>query len=112
MDVAGVVLGAVPVVLYALDNYKRALSPARKFWKWEDTIQDIIDNVTIHQEHLNTTLRNIGLQNPSMAQIEAVLQVRRPDKCHYFMSILWNMNDLMLQLLDSLEVDADGQVRF
>jgi hypothetical protein len=111
MEVAGVVLGAVPIVLYALDNYKRALGPATRFWRWEDTIQDIIDNVTLHQEHLNTTLRNMGLHNPNMAQIEAVLQVRRPDKCHYFISILRNMEGQMNELLDRLEVDLDGQVR-
>jgi hypothetical protein len=112
MEVAGVVLSAVPIVLYALDNYKRALGPATRFRRWKDTIEDIIDNVTLHQEHLNTTLRNMGLQSPTMAQVEAVLQVRRPDKCHYFMSILQNMNGLMNELLDSLEVDLDGQVRF
>jgi hypothetical protein len=111
MEVAGVVLGAVPIVLYALDNYKRALGPATRFWRWKDTIQDIVDNVTLHQEHLNTTLRNMGLQNPTMAQVEAVLQVRRPEKCHYFMSILRSMDSLMNELLDSLEVDLGGQVR-
>ncbi|KAL5370918.1 hypothetical protein DPSP01_014590 [Paraphaeosphaeria sporulosa] len=112
MEVAGVVLGAAPIVLYALDNYKRALGPAKRFWRWEDTIQDIIDNVTLHQEHLNTTLRNMGLQNPNMAQIEAVLQVRRPDRCHYFISILRNMDGQMKELLDRLEVDLDGQPKW
>ncbi|KAF1924971.1 uncharacterized protein M421DRAFT_424197 [Didymella exigua CBS 183.55] len=112
MEVAGVVLGAMPIVLYALDNYKRALGPAKRFWSWEDTIQEIIDNVMLHQEHLNTTLRNMGLQNPNMAQIEAVLQVHRPDKCHYFMSILRNMDGQMNELLDRLEVDLDGQPRW
>lgn len=116
MEVAGVVLSSVPIILYALDNYKRGLQPIKDWSDWRDTIQFIIDNVILQQEHLNTTLHNIGIRKnpadagPTMAEVEAILMLRRPDRCDYFMSILKQMNGLMEGLLDKLEIARERKV--
>ena len=56
MDVASFVLGALPVVLYALDNYQRCLQPAKNYWKYEITLEQIQQHVYLQQEQLEATM--------------------------------------------------------
>jgi len=55
METAGVVLGAVPLVLYAFDNYERCLGQIDDYLRYQSTLQTIRTHVFIQGEQLNVT---------------------------------------------------------
>jgi hypothetical protein len=112
MDVTGVVLGAVPLILYALDNYQRAWNPVKDFWNWGDTIEQIRMNVFLQKRQLDATLANLDLQDPTMAEVEAILLVRCPEHCKIFLEIIREMDKLVNKIMENLDLDAHGQVGF
>ena len=56
MEAAGLVLGAVPGALYALDNYKRYLRVTKDVIKYEATITTFHHQVFIQKKQLELTL--------------------------------------------------------
>jgi hypothetical protein len=111
MEVAGVVLNAVPLILYALDNYEKAWDPAKDFWKWGETIGTIRNQIFLQKQQLDTTLKILGLQDPTIDEVEAALQISHPDRSEHFMQIIRHMNNLMDEIARDLYPDAQGPVR-
>ncbi|TAQ89816.1 hypothetical protein B7494_g1857 [Chlorociboria aeruginascens] len=109
MEVTGVVLGAVPLILYALDNYQRAWGPISDFKNWKDNIGTIRNNVFLQKRQLDVTLAHLGLEDPTMIEVEAALLVRCPDECERFIEIIKEMDALINQLRKNLDLDAQGQ---
>ncbi|ORY08200.1 hypothetical protein BCR34DRAFT_13749 [Clohesyomyces aquaticus] len=112
MEIAGVVLGAVPVILYALDNYERAWDPAKDFWNWGETIGMIRDQIFLQKQQLDTTLKILGLQNPTMEEIEAALLISHPNQVHQFMDIIRRMDNVMNEVAKDLCPDSQGPMQF
>ena len=110
MEVVGIVLGGIPLVLWALDNYRRALNPAKDYWRYESTLNSISMNIFIQKEQLGVTFHNMGLQGDSLAEVEINLRRRYPDKCDAFMNILAHMNGIVHRLMDKLCIDVEGKV--
>ncbi len=112
MEVAGLVLGGIPLVLYALDNYHRCLNPAKDYWKYDSTLKIIRMNVFIQQEQLKVTLRNcVGLEKPSQKELqERLLQLYPRAKCQEFLNIILHMEHIVQKLMDTLEIDSMGKV--
>jgi hypothetical protein len=112
MEVAGIVLGGIPVVLYALDNYHRCLQPAKDYWKYDSTLKTIRMNIFIQQEQLQLSLRNIGLERPTQQELqEHLLQLYPLAKCKEFLNIIVRMEEAVQRLTDNLDVDSQGKVR-
>jgi len=112
MEVAGLVLGAVPLILYALDNYRRAWKPAEDFFHWEDVIPEIRRDIFLQKEQLSATLANLDLEDPTMDDVEKALQKQCPDKCEQFMDVLKRMDNLVNEVKRDLGLDEKGQVRY
>jgi hypothetical protein len=114
MEVAAFVLGALPVVLYALDNYQRCLKPVRNHWKYEMTLKQIRQHVYLQQEQLKATMAGLGLDNPTKAQLRDHLRrvyPHEPEKCENFMGILETMDKLLEGMMRDLDTDMHGKVR-
>ena len=110
MEVAGVVLGGIPLVLYALDNYHRAWNPAKDYWQWGSTITTIRMNVFVQKQQLDTTLSNLNLHDPTRTELEDMLKQQYPDKFHMFMQIIDEMERQVANLMEMLDIDAKGKV--
>ncbi|KAI1497399.1 hypothetical protein F5X99DRAFT_24443 [Biscogniauxia marginata] len=108
MEVAGVVLGGIPIALYVLDNYKRCLDPARDYWRYKSTITTIRMNVFIQQEQLNIALRSIGLTKPSLQELQEHLRDLYPQKSE-FLSIIDRMEEVVAKLIEKLDVESTGK---
>lgn len=104
------VLGAVPIILFALDNYQRAWGPVKDFWHWQDTIGTIRNNIFLQKRQLDVTLESLGLRDPTWSEVEAALRVRHPDYHERFLDIIREMDRLVNQVLRNLDVDVMGQV--
>ncbi|KAH7149896.1 hypothetical protein B0J13DRAFT_549043 [Dactylonectria estremocensis] len=113
MEVAGVVLGGIPLLLYALDNYKRCLEPGKDYWRYASTLCAIRSHVFVQQEQLDVTLRNIGLVKPTRTELEQHLRELYPkSKCSEFLSIVDNMEKTVGHMMEKLDIDADGKPRW
>ncbi|KAF2682186.1 hypothetical protein K458DRAFT_433156 [Lentithecium fluviatile CBS 122367] len=111
MEVAGVVLGAVPVILFALDNYQRARDPVKDMWNWGETIETIKNQVFLQKRQLQTTLSVLDLDitdGTTMAEIEAALQTSHPKESERLMVIICQMDALMHEVARDLYPDAQG----
>ncbi|KAK0622605.1 hypothetical protein B0T14DRAFT_564048 [Immersiella caudata] len=118
MEVAGVILGAIPVALYALDNYRRCLRVTKDIVKYEATITTFRHHIFIQKKQLEVTLRNVGLQIfdsrlPTRTELQRHLSARYSKKdCEQFMGIIDEMEKIMDQLLHKLDLDAMGKPRW
>lgn len=110
MEVAGLVLGGLPVILYAIDNYHRCLQATTDYWRYESTIRLIRSHVFVQQQQLQITFRSIGLVDPTPFELEEFLRQRYPDKCDAFVEIISHTEKLLAKLMDKLDVDVQGRV--
>ena len=107
-EVAGLVLGGIPLVLRALDKYR---DPVKDYLRYDSTLATLRDNIFIQQQQLNITLGNIGLYQPGLEELEDHLQSKYPGKQTEFMSIIGHMDRIIKKLMDNLDIDANGKVR-
>jgi len=113
MEAAGVVLGAVPVILYALDRYQRARDPIKDIWNWSETIETIRNQIFLQKRQLQTTLSVLDLEitdSTTMAEIKAALQTSHPHACERLMAIIGQMNILLNEVAHDLIPDTYGPV--
>ncbi|KAK4168493.1 hypothetical protein QBC43DRAFT_310323 [Cladorrhinum sp. PSN259] len=117
MEVAGVVLGALPIALYALDNYNRCLQATKDIVKYQATLEQFRLHIFIQQAQLEITLRNLGLhcpegQLPKKSDLQRRLEQVSPHGYANFMGIILRMENLLEKLLDKLELDAKGKPKW
>ncbi|KAF2877445.1 hypothetical protein BDV95DRAFT_559300 [Massariosphaeria phaeospora] len=112
MEVAGVVLSAVPLILFALENYQRAWDPMKDHWKWKETIGTIRNEIFLQKQQLDTTLGNLDLRDPTMDEVEAALQIRFPHQCNEFIDIITQIDQLLSKVAKDLYPDAQGPPKF
>lgn len=110
MEVAGIVLGALPIALYALDNYHKSLQLTKDYLRYEATIKLIRRHIFVQHEQLQITLRSIGLVDPSPLQLEEHVRQLYPEKCDAFIDIIRHMESILTKLIEKLDVDARGKV--
>jgi hypothetical protein len=110
MEVAGVILGGIPLVLYAIDNYHRCLQATADYWRYEGTLKLLRSHIFVQQQQLQITLRSIGLVEPTPFELEEYLRHRYPDKHDVFMDIIAHMEKLLAKLMDKLDIDSKGRV--
>ncbi|PVI03054.1 hypothetical protein DM02DRAFT_588552 [Periconia macrospinosa] len=103
MEVVGVVLGAVPLILYALDNYKQVGELVNDTRNPKNTITTIRNNIFLQRKMLVTTLQTLDrhfTKDTTMIEIEAALKSYHPSEVEQFMSIISEMNDMMKEIWD------------
>lgn len=110
MEVAGVVLGALPLTLYAIDNYHKCLQLTTDYLRFESTIKLMRGHIFVQQEQLHMTLRSIGLVNPTPPELEEHLRQLYPDKYERFLDIIKHMESILTKLMDKLDIDPRGKV--
>lgn len=115
MEIAGVVLGAVPVIIYALESYGRATEILNDTHKWLDMIQEIQDVIEVQVEMLRVTLQSLGIEwthqsDMSITDIETALKERKPLKWDRFLRIIQRMDAMVTEMAKDLCPDAKGPV--
>ncbi|KAK6834322.1 hypothetical protein PG987_009016 [Apiospora arundinis] len=112
MELAGLVLGGLPIALVAMDNYHRCLQATRDYWRYESTIKLLRNHIFLQQEQLHKTLRDIGLTDPSPVRLQEFMRQKYPGKYEVFVDIIAHMDGLLEKLMDTLDVDIDGKPRW
>lgn len=113
MEVAGVVLGGVPLILYALDKYKRVWEGVKDTRNAKNTITTIRNTIFLQHKMLITTLQTLNprfTKDITMAEIEAALRRYHPNESEQFMSTICEMNLMMSDIARDLCPDAQDPV--
>ncbi|KAI0966604.1 hypothetical protein F4678DRAFT_466439 [Xylaria arbuscula] len=85
-EVAGVVLGAIPLVISALEHYKAGKGVAATFFKWRDQLDTLICRLKLQQcllyFHLLELLRDAGVEDAIEEDLteERCLQILKDSK--------------------------------
>lgn len=109
-EAAGLVLGVIPLVFYALDKYQDCLKFGRSYAKYKDTLMSIRDEVSVQQMLFHGTMETMGLYKSTYAELEECLQARFPDNHMQFMRCIKKMADTIDELMVKLEIDAISKV--
>lgn len=109
MELAGLVLGGLPIALYAMDNYHRCLQVPKDYWRHKSTIKLLRSHIFVQHEQLQITLRSIGLTDPNFFRLE-LIRHNYPDKHEAFVDIISHMDGLLKRLMEDLDVDTLGKV--
>lgn len=106
--IAGLVLGGIPIVLWALEQYHE---PVKSYWRYDETLSTLRDNLFVQREQLSITLKNIGLHDPNPEEFNAFISKRFPDQRTEYLSIVAHMDDIVKDLMIKLDIDVQGKVR-
>lgn len=101
-------LGAIPIGIWALERYQE---PFEAYTDYHNTINTLKVNLQIQKMHLDTTLRGIGLRDPTAEELRACLRAKFPDRHEQLLFIIAQMDELTAGLMANLMVDIDRKVR-
>lgn len=107
------VLGAVPLIFYALDNYHRAWEPLRDTKNWKETILTIKTQVQLQREQLKATLFAINFElteTTTLDEVHYAFSISHPNNVETFMASIRRMDHLMNDLAKDLYPDSQGPV--
>lgn len=106
-EIAGLVIGGIPLVLKALEYYHE---PVRDYWRYDSTLGTIRSNIFIQQEQLDVTLSKLGLDRLTPSQLEQHLKQQFPGKYSEYMTIFGRMGMIVKNMMDKLDIDIQGKV--
>lgn len=125
VEIAGIILGAYPIILEALDTYRDAWRKLEEWWEFKRTFEDFVDDVGIQllifEDNLEKLLapfvdsdRQMGilLNNPQgpewrSARMEEKLRSRLTRAYVPYMSLARRMKETLEDLSKLLGIDSD-----
>jgi hypothetical protein len=113
-EVAGLVLGAVPLILYAIGQYRDVREAISNVRNWRDNLKAFGIAINLQQMTLEATLRELDIEvteRIKMEHVEAALRISHPIYCDMIMSHIQTMNNTMDQLAMNLCPGVPGPVR-
>ncbi|KAI0548224.1 hypothetical protein F4679DRAFT_574331 [Xylaria curta] len=104
-ELAGLVLGALPLVIWVLEKYSE---PFETLHKYRVTIESFRDQLAIQNYQLEKTLSTLGLsKNASREELRKCFEIKFPQISHELFSIVRQMDDVIAELTKSLNVSID-----
>lgn len=112
-EAAGSVLTALPLLIKALQEYEAfVVEPAKDWWKYDDTLSEIRNHLSMQEAQLSTTLANIGLQKPfDFADLDNIIKARYPTQQRRYIEVIRQMDILVQKLIKKLDIDVSAKVR-
>ncbi|ETS85803.1 hypothetical protein PFICI_03828 [Pestalotiopsis fici W106-1] len=109
MEVAGLVLGALPLILSAIESYDTVAQLSKNYWHYESILHDIRLQVFAQDEQLRRTLKLINLVDPTQQNLEMQLRRRFPEKHENYLDIIRQMDKIAAQMMKKMELDSRGK---
>ncbi|KAI8685161.1 hypothetical protein NCS57_00184600 [Fusarium keratoplasticum] len=108
-EVAGLVLGGIPIAIWALEKYAEPFETHQNYYV---AIQTLRADLTMQKSQLEITLRNIGLENPSVDELQECLGAKFPGIHQDLIVIIKAMDERTSKLLRDLDIDINGKPRW
>ncbi|SPO04608.1 uncharacterized protein DNG_07293 [Cephalotrichum gorgonifer] len=106
-EIAGLVLGGIPLIIWALDRYAE---PFEAFHHYRTSIETLRTDLVLQNRQLQTTLSNIGLDNePTIDELRECFATKFPSISRELESIIQRMGTAIYVLMKKLNIDADGK---
>jgi len=108
VELAGLVLGGIPVAIWALEKYAE---PFEAFHDYRTSIETLSAELTLQNRHLQTTLTNIGLpSDPSPEELCECFKTKFPAISRDLLIIIQQMDKVTLALMEKLQIDVNQKV--
>ncbi|KAF2798221.1 hypothetical protein K505DRAFT_268188 [Melanomma pulvis-pyrius CBS 109.77] len=105
--VAGLVLGGIPIAIWALDKYAE---PFEAYHKYRTSIETFRTNLILQKWHLQTTLSNIGLSSePSIDELRECFETKYSSISRELMFIVQRMDEITARLINRLDINVNGK---
>ena len=72
-EIAGLVLGALPLVISALEQYESSLDAVKAFFQWRDILEKAIRELWVQHTSFEMTLRSLLVDLTSEAELDELL---------------------------------------
>ncbi|KAL2675693.1 hypothetical protein Neosp_011883 [[Neocosmospora] mangrovei] len=108
-EAAGLALGGIPIAIWALEKYAEPFDAHQNYWI---AIQTLRADLTMQKSQLMITLHNIGLENPSMDELQECLCAKFPSIYQDLVIIIKAMDERASKLLGDLDIDFNGKPRW
>ena len=106
-ELAGLVLGGIPVAIWALEKYAEPLETYRRYGT---SIKNFQADLITQKRQLQTTLLNIGLpDDASLEDIRECFETKYPEVSQELMIIIQRMDEATATLLKSLEIEIQAK---
>ncbi|KAH8166658.1 hypothetical protein CIB48_g1539 [Xylaria polymorpha] len=106
-ELAGLVLGALPIAIWALEKYSE---PLETFHRYRTAIESFRSQIIIQNYQLEKTLSNIGLsKGSSREQLRECFRAKFPQISDELTFIVRQMDEATLELLTSLDVSINAK---
>lgn len=107
-EVAGLVLGAIPIVIWALDKYSE---PVKVYKNYHKNIKTFRSDLILQERRLQLTLSSIGLYNPTKDELRECVKSKFPTIADEVLHIIQDMEWVMADLMRKLGIDPNTNVR-
>lgn len=107
-EVAGLVLGGIPIAIWALGKSVDSVDTAIHY---RSVITTFKADLKLQQQQLQLTLANIGLPEASTKELKEHFEQEYPDIADDLLTIIQRMEDAIADLLRNLEIDIHNKVR-
>ena len=108
-EVAGLVLGGIPLAIWALERYAE---PFEAFNDYRNSIETFRTMLVLQNRQLQTTLSHVGLSSdPSTHELRECLETKFPAIHSDLMFIIQRMDAVTTTLLKDLNVDTNAGIK-
>ncbi|PVH68987.1 hypothetical protein DL98DRAFT_506266 [Cadophora sp. DSE1049] len=132
-EVIGFLLGAIPLVISAVEHYRDCLDPFFDYAHYKSTLKALRTRLRIQFNLYEGTLKRLLLSELSLTEaeslfpgadvplekalwgkkeIEVKLQKKLGKEYETFMDVVWGMDGLMKKLMDKLDIDMEGKPKW
>jgi hypothetical protein len=107
-EVTGLVLGGIPLAIWALEKYAE---PLEAFHKYRISIETFRTDLILQNRQLQTTFCNIGLgKEPSSEELRECFDTKFPGISRELLSIIQRMDRAITSLMKNLDIDVNEKV--
>jgi hypothetical protein len=127
LEVAGVVLGALPLVISALEHYANGIQTAKRYWRYKSELRSLILQIdtergifinTLEQllggivriEHMTDFLSNPAGDAWKNADVNSKLKDRLRSVYDIYLGNVQGMERSLKSIMAKLALDAEGRV--
>jgi hypothetical protein len=127
LEVAGIVLGALPLVISALEHYANGIQTAKRYWRYKSELRSLILQIdtergifinTLEQllggivriEHMAGFLSNPGGDEWKNADVDSKLKDRLRGVYEIYVGNVQGMERSLKVIMAKLALDSEGKV--
>jgi hypothetical protein len=128
LEVAGVALGALPLIISALEHYANGINTAKRFWGYESGVRSLLSQINTGRGIFLNTLEQVltgivridqmaefiasaGGEAWQEAGIEQKLKERLRDAYEIYLENIKGIEEVLRTIMERLALNPDGKVR-